>query len=142
MTANDILKSKSASFYVASLLDATSQIKFPTVGKRRDRILSRLEEMNESTSDTLEAFLTKPRPMVFTPKGLTDIELYMLRQRHLCALDILSRLADSEPSSGWLTFGSGELDEEDAFLYQGLWNEFGQYWLSSLAWRIARGLEA
>ncbi len=142
MTLNDILKSKLGSQYVPSLLAETESITFPYPTSRRDVILRRLEELNIETHDAIEIFICSPHGMLFDRRHLSDRELYMLRERVKCAIDFLSRLSDALPSQQWFSTGGADLETEDTFLYSGIWREFGQQWMASLAWRLARGHES
>lgn len=144
MTINDILKSKTS---VASplniLLVQTGKVKFPYVTERRDRVLRLLEEMNDQTLEKLDGLAPHLHEILSLDQcSLSETETYMLGQRVRCGLDFLTRLNDTQPSQSWLCAATDFLEEEDTFLFLGVWRQFGQYWLANLAWRLARGFES
>ena len=141
MTIEDVLNSRGYGLHFNTVLSLTApHAAYP--GKtpaRRAGILRRLEALDAQTRDTLDTLAASLRssPSFDT---LSPEELYMLRQRMLCALDFLSRLADSLPTPTWLSTSSCSLEAEDRWLLLGVWREFGPFWVQNLAWRISRGL--
>ena len=105
----------------------------------RAGIFRRLEALDGQTRDRLDRLAASLRSEPAF-ESLGPPELYMLRQRMHCALDLLSRLADSEPSPGWLSTDGFDLEPQDAWLLGGVWREFGAFWLQNLAWRLSKGL--
>jgi hypothetical protein len=105
----------------------------------RDDILFHLEELNLQTAGKLDTLASSLRSSPCF-SALSPAELYLLRQRLRCALDILARLADSQPTTpGWLSIAGFELEQEDRWLLAGLWREFGTFWLQNLSWRLSHG---
>jgi hypothetical protein len=141
MTIEDMLKSRGSGLHFHSLLLLTEpHSDYP--GKRpapRVGILRHLEKLDGQTRDTLDMLVQALR-VDASFEGLSPAEFYMLRQRLLCSLDFLARLADSLPAPQWLSTDAPRLELEDRWLLIGVWKEFGQAWLQNLAWRLSRGL--
>jgi hypothetical protein len=140
MTIDDLLKSRGAGLHFNSLLLLTEpcaaypgKTPAPRVG-----ILRHLQTLELQTQDRLNTSVSQIRDGSYF-ETFSQEESYMLRQRLLCALDFLSRLADSLPTPEWLSTASAQLELEDAWLLVGVWREFGPFWLQNLAWRISRG---
>lgn len=140
MTIDDLLKSRANGVHF-SMLFALTEPHAAYPGKRpapRVAIQRSLEALDGRTRDRLDTLATTLRA---NPDfdGLTPEESYMLRQRLLCSLDLLSRLADSLPTPEWLSTADSRLASEDHWLLIGIWKEFGPFWLQNLSWRLSRG---
>lgn len=140
MSIQEILNSRGNGLHYNQILSLTEpHSSYP--GKTpasRIAILRHLAKLDEQSLAVLNelAFNLRSKPF---PKSLTSTELYMLRQRLLCGLDTLSRLADSAPNPDYLSTNTSDLEIEDRWLLIGIWREFGTHWIQNLAWRISRG---
>lgn len=140
MKLKKLIESRLGDTYICSLLAVTKQVPFPYPSKQRDVVLQRLNEMSRETHDALEIFIRCPHGMLFVRRHLSDTELYMLRMRVLCGLNIARRLLDAIPDEAWLQTADEDTDREDCFLYSGVWQEFGGDWLSQVAELLVKGV--
>jgi len=107
---------------------------------QRADVLKTLEGLHAQTKDSLDGLSLSLRvdPSL---DCLSQEEVYMFRQRLLCALDFLSRLADTLPTPDFLSTSSSSLELEDQWILVGIWNEFGPFWIQNLAWRLSQGAD-
>lgn len=112
------------------------RVPYPGSGGTREELLAELLEMDAKTRDSLDKLglecLAGP-PL----RPLSAEESYMDAQRTLCFLDFLSRLADSTPPGVELR----PTPEGIAAWRNGVWRQFGGYWMRNAAGRMAQGMD-
>ena len=129
------------SAFVADALELTGDIPYPG---RRDapiaQIFNYLDRLDKSTEERVDKFLCEGFSGTFDRKGMTDVELFMLRLRLIWGCSLVNQLErDLQiPLSG------GEEEAEALFqrevapacLFVDFWKDVRQVWLNDVAVQI------
>lgn len=138
-TLKEILNMYGHGAYFNAMMVATADLKFPYPKDDRGRILHQLEQMDIDTTDVLDELIKNPNRMITSFKSLSTDQLYILKQRYLCGLEILTRMTEAAPSFEWIRVEKHDVATELQFLLTGLWKEFGILFHGQLAWRLFHG---
>lgn len=125
MTIKQLWKFLNNSFYIAEMFDETEKLRCPFKLTPRPAALKRLEKLNASTLERLDAFIAQQHGNHFQKNDLSEIELFMLRLRYICGLLIVQAIMESEKDCEDNIFSfEASLDMANRYPFINLWHVF------------------